>query len=96
MNIADEYQVEENQHMMIWKHYVQKNALRNKHFVGRKGLAFYWISASQRQMEKLIKQSEMSWKAGILLREMVELFIRGWVSWCWISNRDDAKNEKNN
>ena len=46
MNIVDEYQVEENQHMMIWKHYVEKNALRNKHFVGRKGLAFYWISAS--------------------------------------------------
>ena len=34
-------------------------------------------AVSQRQMEKLIKQSEMSCKAGILLRERVELFTKG-------------------
>ena len=33
---------------------------------------------------------------GNFLRRTVELFTRGWVSWCRVLKRDDAENEKTN
>ena len=78
-----EYQMEENQHRIIWKRYVEENALRND------GLNLLPEgeqagTASQRHLAedkvKLIWQEAVSWKTEIFLRGKVELFARGWVS----------------
>ena len=58
-----------------------------------------WVVAdSQRAMyqdkEKLVCRCAKPRKMGIFLRQKVELFTGGWVSWCWVPN--DAENEKNN
>ena len=44
---------------------------------------------------KLVCQYATPWKTGIFLRERVELFTGGWVSFCWVPKRDDVENEKN-
>ena len=44
---------------------------------------------------KIICQSATHWKTGIFLRGRVEIFTGGWVTWCWVPERDDAENEKN-
>ena len=58
-----------------------------------------WVFAeSQRAMYqdkvKLVCRCAKPRKMGIFLRQKVELFTGGWVSWCWVPN--DAENEKNN
>ena len=57
------------------------------------------VAESQRGMKqdevKIVCRGATPWKMGIFLREKVELFTGGWVSWCWVRKRDDAENEKN-
>ena len=57
------------------------------------------VAESQRGMTqdevKIVCRGATPWKTGIFLRGRVELFTRGWVSWCWVPKRDDAENEKN-
>ena len=77
------YQMEENQHRIMWKRYVEENALRNDwlNFLPEGEQAG---AASQMHLVedkvKLIRQSAMSWKTEIFLRGKVELFTRVWVS----------------
>ena len=44
---------------------------------------------SSQDYEK-IKSRRTLWETDIFLRGRVELFIEGWVSWWWVSNRDDT------
>ena len=56
------------------------------------------VAESQRGMTqdkvKLVCRWATPWKAGTFLRGRVELFTRGWVSWCWVPKMDDKENEK--
>ena len=56
------------------------------------------VDESQRGMaqdeKKFVCRGVTPWKTGIFLRGRVELFTRGWVSWCSVPKRDDAENEK--
>ena len=54
-----------------------------------------WVVAgSQRGMTqdqvKSICQGAAPWKTGIFLKGRVEVFTKGWASWCWLPKRDDA------
>ena len=44
---------------------------------------------------KLVCRCATPWKMDIFLRGRVKLFAGRWVSWCWVSKRDEAENEKN-
>ena len=44
---------------------------------------------------KLVCQCATPWKADIFLRGRVELFTGGWVSWCWVTKKNESENEKN-
>ena len=58
------------------------------------------VTESQRGMTKdemkTVCRGATPWKMGIFLRGRVELFTGGWVSWCWVSKRDDAENGNSN
>ena len=47
---------------------------------------------------KFVWQNASPWKTDIFLSGMVEhrveLFTEAWVSWCWVTKKDDAENEK--
>ena len=57
------------------------------------------VAASQRGMMqnkvKVVRQGSTAWKTSIVLRERDELLTGGWVIWCWIPEKDDVENEKN-
>ena len=52
------------------------------------------IAESRREMTqhevKIVCRGVTPWKMSIVLRGRVEFFTGGWVSCCWVPNRDDA------
>ena len=52
------------------------------------------LAESQRGMTqnevKTLCQGAVPWKTGIFLRGRVEFFTEGWVSWYWVTIREDA------
>ena len=82
----------------------RRNSLKSEHLPDRKGWAFYRTMSElllspkegwRRMKLKLYAKVQLPEKRAIFLRERVELFTGGWVSYSWVSKRDDAENKKN-
>ena len=99
-----ECQTKESTGRTMWEHYKTISPAKQD-FSREEGLSSLpegeWaVAESQRGMTqdevKIVCQGATPWKTGIFLRGRVELFTRGWVSYCWVSMRDYAENVKNN
>ena len=89
---------------MKWKLYAKVQRPEKRASSWEEGLSSLpegeWaVAESQRGMTqdevKIVHQDATPWKTGIFLRGRVELFTGGWVSCCWVAERDDAGRNEN-